>query len=470
MGVSGESARAKSLICRPLFHIMLAAAGIAMSVPAMAVDQSPAASATDLKQLHDELEKQRKLLEEQQKVLQEQAKQLQLQQNVLTDQREQLDSLRAVFYGDGPRPVGSTSKAPSKLPVSYSTGRTAGDAGTSGVTRTQQPTPGTGQSTQGAAPQKQPEQRPELPQALVDEGGVLTPRGMVVIEPSFEYLTDNNNQFLVNGITVVPGVTIGNLDVRTVNTYTQTYALTGRAGITNRLEVDAKVPYVRSQNSTSAQALAGAGGGTFTSQTDGSGIGDIEAGVHYQVNDGTGGWPFFVGNLRYKARNGKDPFQVGVDPNNGLQTQQPVGTGFESWEPSVTAIFPSDPVVFFGNLKYLINVPRTVTLQPSPGTGNVPLTTRLDPGDGIGGSLGMGFGINERASFSTGFDFTHFKQSKQGGQAIAGSEFDVGSYNLGFSYRLTDSTSVNLGVAIGATKDAPDLRILFRVPVRLQVF
>ena len=177
-----------------------------------------------------------------------------------------------------------------------------------------------------------------------------------------------------------------------------------------------------------------------------------------------------MGNIRYKARNGKDPFSVGINPSTGLETAQPVGTGFESWEPSITAIYPSDPVVFFANLRYIVNVARTVTLQPSPGTGNVPLTTKLDPGDGIGGSVGMGFGINERASFSLGYEQTHFKQSKQGGQAINGSDFDIGAFTLGFSYRLTESTSVNLGFAIGSTDGSPDTRILVRVPVRLQVF
>jgi hypothetical protein len=459
--------RKQSLLLRPLFPIMLAVATVAALGAATATEQRAAGPATDIKGVEQELERQKKLLDEQRKTLEATTKLLQDQQNVLLEQRQQLDSLRSLFYGDssqGHMPSGTDTKTGSKFsprqPASYSVGRTAGDVENKGVSKTQGGGPTTARPPEG--------QRPEIENpALYDEGGVLTPRGMIVVEPSFEYLFNSDNRILVEGITVVPGITIGTLDVRRVNQDFQTYAMALRGGITNRLEVDVKVPYVKANSSTTARAV-GATTDT-TTVSSGSGIGDIEAGAHYQINDGKDGWPFFITNLRYKARNGRDPFSVPLSPTSGLELEQPVGTGFTSWEPSLTAILPSDPVVFFANFRYVVNVGRRVNLQPTPGTGNVPIRTLLDPGDGIGGSVGMGFGINERASFSLGYEHTHIKTSLQDGNSIQGSSFDLGSFTLGFSYRISPAVSVNLGFSLGATDNAPDTRALIRIPVRLQV-
>jgi len=36
----------------------------------------------------------------------------------------------------------------------------------------------------------------------------------------------------------------------------------------------------------------------------------VEVGAHYQINHGQDGWPYFIGNLRYKSNTGKGPFEV----------------------------------------------------------------------------------------------------------------------------------------------------------------
>jgi len=82
----------------------------------------------------------------------------------------------------------------------------------------------------------------------------------------------------------------------------------------------------------------------------------------------------FIGNLRYKSNTGKGPFEVPTD-SNGQELELPTGSGFSAWQPSVTMIYPSDPVVFYSNLNYIYNVGATYG-------GN-----RIDPGDSIGASL-----------------------------------------------------------------------------------
>jgi hypothetical protein len=460
----------RSLIHAPVFHIMLAAAAVMSPAIGWGAEQPQPVSSGDLKQLQGELETQKRLLDEQAKALREQANQLQGQQSILQEQRQQLDSLRSLFYGDGVRPTAAPSGRSPKVPVVYSIGGNVGATDNGGVSKAQQQTQ---QPAQGgtAAPVQKPasEGRPDIPgEALASQGGVLTPPGTVILEPSFDYSYNTDNRVLLEGVTIVPGITIGTTDIRKVNESLQTYAMTLRGGITKRLEADVRVPYVRSNQSTTARAV-GAITDTVT-DSNGSGLGDVEVGAHYQVNDGTEGWPFFIANVRYKTTTGKSPFEVPVDPNTGVELSQPTGSGFQSWEPSVTLIYPSDPVVFFSNLRFIHNVGKTVTLQPSPGTGGVPFTTNLHPGDGFGGSVGMGFGINERASFSLGYEHTHIMQTTQGGQPIAGSSFDLASYNFGFAYKISQWVSANLAFSVGATSAAPDTRIIVRVPVRLQVF
>ena len=152
----------------------------------------------------------------------------------------------------------------------------------------------------------------------------------------------------------------------------------------------------------------------------GRGLGDVEATLRYQFNDGGADKPFYIGWLRYKARTGKDIFEVVNDcvtrcvanaTGTGLPLELPTGTGFASVQPGLTWLFPSDPVVFFGNISYLHNfkrsdVSRTVLSgapAPFPPT-STDLIGEVKPGDIIGFNVGMGLALNEKAAISIGYD------------------------------------------------------------------
>ena len=139
---------------------------------------------------------------------------------------------------------------------------------------------------------------------------------------------------------------------------TLTGAVSARLGITNRLEVDAKIPYVYRQDSTLNRPV-GAGTADVLNEVSGNGIGDVEAGIHYQLNRGRDGWPYMIGNLRMKSVTGKGPFDVAIDTATGLQKELPTGSGFYALQPSITFLFPSDPVVFFSNMGYIYNMKRS---------------------------------------------------------------------------------------------------------------
>ena len=154
------------------------------------------------------------------------------------------------------------------------------------------------------------------------------------------------------------------------------------------------------------------------------------------------------------------------DPS-GIETELSTGSGFWAVEPGLTWIFPSDPAVFYGSLSYLWNIEEDVD-ENIGGT----QFNDVDPGDVVGLSFGMGFALNERASFSIGYEHNFIFETEQETSAgkLTSEEFDVGTLNFGYSYAVTEATSVSLTFQAGVTEDAPDIRMILRVPISFDMF
>lgn len=305
------------------------------------------------------------------------------------------------------------------------------------------------------------QKKPEVPAVAINDGGVLLPRGHVVIEPSVQYSRTSALRVAVEGFTVIPAINVGLFDISEIDRDILTTAVTGRLGLTDRLEIEAYIPYLWRSDSTIGRPI---GVGTATdvlSSVDGSGLGDIELAAHYQINNGQGDWPFFIGNLRFKSTTGTGPFDVATDPATGLQLETPTGSGFYSINPSITMLYPSDPAVFFSNLGYVYNMEKDV--GGSNGT--------IDPGDSINASLGMGFSINDKTSFSLGYSHSVVMKTKQNGSPLANSQIlQVGSTTFGYSYQVNDRVGLNFNVATGVTDDAPDMQATLRIPIKFDLF
>ena len=219
-----------------------------------------------------------------------------------------------------------------------------------------------------AGRQPDPGQPPAV-DLLADVGGVLTPRGTLVLEPQFEYTYDTANRFFFNGIEIVDALLIGIIEVNKAQRETLTASLAARYGITSRLEADVRVPFVVRRDRLTRQEVGEADESTDTLQMNG--LGDIDFGLHYQLNRGNGGWPFFVANLRAQSNTGKGPYDV--DPED----EAPTGSGFWGVEPSLTVIYPSDPAVLFANVGYVYNFASDVDKTFTSGT----IRTRVDEVD-----------------------------------------------------------------------------------------
>lgn len=378
-------------------------------------------------------------------MLQEQARQLSRQQQELDSQRRRLDALFPVKEPPvGEPPVG-------ELVSPREAARLRGGQ--------------TPPETVGAAPPDAERRLTDL--ALPEEiGGVLLPRGKVSLEPSVEYAHTSSNRFIFRGVEILPAFLIGVFDITETRRDTLSGALTGRVGITDGLEVELRVPYLYRSDRLRTTVPQAGGEITTVRDIDGYGIGDLEGAIHYQFTRGTGNWPVLVGNLRVKSATGSGPFDV--DHNAlGQETRLPTGSGFYAVEPSLTVLHQSDPVVFFTNLGYLWNMRRTVDQTIAGRRIGI-----VDPGDAVRVSFGMGFALNERASFSLGYDHSYILKTmtQLDGVRTHSDSAQVGSLLVGGSYRVNDRVGLNLSVAIGATRDAPDVRVGVRVPVTFSLF
>lgn len=305
------------------------------------------------------------------------------------------------------------------------------------------------------APPPQQEPKAVAATAIFEQSGILTPKNHFVVEPSLQYAHSSSNRVAVLGYTIVTSAAVvGLIDIRDVEDNSFVAALAVRYGITNRFEAEVKVPYVyRTDTSRTTDSAKTAPDTVFSA--DGNGIGDIEFGLRYQINQPVGDGAYFIAGLRAKSNTGKDPFEVPIDPTTKLETELPTGSGFWGIQPSLTVIYPSDPAVLFGSISYMWNMSRDI--------GNY---GKVDPGDVIEVNFGLGFALNEKTSLSIGYDHCTVGRVKTNGQLLQETMItQVGSLLIGYSYRYSDKTSFSLSLGAGLTQAAPDVQLTLRVPI-----
>ena len=297
--------------------------------------------------------------------------------------------------------------------------------------------------------------------ALPANLGVLTPPGRLVFDPSLEYVRTSNNRLVFRGVEVVPGVQLGLIEASDVARDTAVATVSARYGVTSRLEVEARVPYVYRHDRL-----------TLLDQTDPdfdterdiheNSLGDVEFAARYQINSGRGGWPIFVANARVKTPSGVSPYDVAYD-EFGVAEELATGSGFWGVEGGVTMLYPTDPAIIFGGLTYLHSIPRDIDKQIGPA-----LVGRVTPGDSIGAQLGFGLSLNPRFSVSFGYSHNYIFPTKSeiGDTRQQSRSLVAGSLQMGWSFRLLERLTLNNSFEFGVTSDAPDMRVVLRAPYR----
>jgi hypothetical protein len=196
--------------------------------------------------------------------------------------------------------------------------------------------------------------------------------------------------------------------------------------------------------------------------------------LRYQINNGGADRAYYVGWVRFKSRTGRDPFEVTTDcvqrciqntTGTGLPLEMPTGSGFYSLQPGLTWLYPSDPVVFFGNVSYLHNFPRDDVSLTLVGGAKQPLG-KVRVGDVYDASVGMGLALNDKALISFGYDQSFVGATRTNGRTLAGSTRTVlGSLLVGGSYKINDHRTLNVALSLGVTRDTPDVTLFVRLPM-----
>lgn len=343
---------------------------------------------------------------------------------------------------------------------------------------------GTGAGVQLAqAPSAEPSPVGQAPQAstrppevapIFEQPGVLTQPGQYVLEPSLQYGYSSSNRVALVGYTIIPALLIGLIDVREVKRNTVTAALSARFGLTRRLEMEIRAPYVYRSDSTVSRELAVGTATEGVFAASGMHMGDLELGMRYQLNEGGIDTPFYIASMRFKTRTGKDPFDVETDcrqrcvdntTGTGLPLDLPTGSGFYSLQAGLTVLYPSDPAVFFGSITYTHNFKRD-NISRLVLNGEREFLGSISPGGVLGFNLGMGLALNEKSSFSLGYDHSSVARTYANGEPVAGSvRTQLGTLLLGYSYKINNKYSLSVSIGAGLTRDTPDVSLTVRLPM-----
>jgi len=429
----------------------LAACGIlAIGAPALAAEPD-----AGLETLRSELMAQKDALDLQQKQLDAQRLRLQaLEDNLLSRMRG--TGAEAQIAGSDTVPL-----PPSPPPAAPGTAQAAA-------------APAGGVQTVGEAPT---EQRQVQVAVLAEQGGVITRAGRLTLEPVLEYARADRNRFVFRGIQVINALAIGVFDINEARQDVLTMAGVARLGVTNRFEINARVPYVyRSDKAVVTPIANPTDSNTQDASARDGGIGDVDFGVRYQFTDGRNGAPYLIGGVQAIAPTGTNPFTV--ERNSlGVAREAATGAGFWAVTPNLTAILPTDPAVLFATVGYTVNFGRDIDRMI--GTS---LIGRVKPGDTPSASLGIALSLNPRASISLGYAHSWSMGTKMqfraaGSDGVLGAEtntttrdLQLGRFLFGVSYRTSPRTTINWNLEMGATEDATDLRTTLRIPLTFDAF
>lgn len=306
--------------------------------------------------------------------------------------------------------------------------------------------------------------------SITSDRGIVTQPGRFTIEPSFSHAHSNSTLVAIEGYTVIPALLVGLINISEVQRDVFVGALSLKYGFTSRFEGAIRIPWLSiNEDLREREAFQGTPVDTLR-ESSGEGLGDIELSVRYQLNDGLDDWPYLISALRVRGPTGEGPYEVErtvVRDNQGNPigielSERPTGSGFWAFEPGLSLIYPSAPAVLFANLSYVW------TLKEEKGFDN---GGTVDPGDIVRVGFGMGFAVNERTSFSLGYEHSVIRKTTfERSISLTDTQFDrvqVGSLSFGLAQRLGASSSLNLSVALGITENAPSSEVTIKLPFSL---
>jgi hypothetical protein len=289
---------------------------------------------------------------------------------------------------------------------------------------------------------------------------ILLKGGKFELENSAAYSYYSANQIYLQSFAILDPVflTLGQFGIETARRHIFTYTLSGRWGITDNFQIDVNAPFIYRHDRIS---IIGARAGENPERTlDKAGIGDISAGISWQPIAEGPGYPAVLLNASYKSKTGKSPFEI--DPREAL----PTGTGYESAKIGFNLVKSVDPVVVFGGAAYAFNLKETgINKRLTAPDGTTGVLESVDPGDTMSFHMGLAYALSYRFSINFQYQQDYTFTSEVNGRKAPNTTLNSAMFKFGTGWSLSPTTSLNVGIATGLTRDAPDYIVEFRLPI-----
>lgn len=391
---------------------------------------------------------------------------LALQQQEIERLRAQVDFLELSVRGRGTGAPQDTAVAQAAAAPDQTTPARAATEGTA--------PPAIGQQQQ----QDDAERREQEKALVVNEHAPLFQRRFTLdVGQSYSYY--DRRQLALSGFLALDAIFLGRINLDQTKASVYTTDVTARYGLTDRINLEANIPYVF----RTSRFISGGAGGASTSLSEvdlsSKGLGDVSVAGYYQLLKESPRWPDLVASLRVRAPTGRDPFGlkliVADGENNNLNVPEALPTGSGLWSATlgVSALRTYDPVILFGNIGYTHNFARSFD-DISPVVDQVaPARVRL--GNPLILSAGMAIALNDRSAMSLSVassiaGATHTKDESEPAEGapprrferVAGSSTNTTTFNIGSSYVLPSGWNLNGQLAMGLTPDAPNFVLAFR--------
>ncbi|TZF87266.1 transporter [Cognatilysobacter lacus] len=341
-----------------------------------------------------------------------------------------------------------------------------------GAAATAQATPPAEPLQVGQAQRAEDEQRREQDKALVVREHAPLFERKFTLDSGFTWSYYDRRQLTLSGFLALDAIFLGTINLDQSKASLETFDITGRYGLTDRLSLEASLPYVFRDT----RFVSGGAGGASTSLSEVSvsshGIGDASLAAYYQIVKENARWPDVVGSLRVKAPTGRDPFGLKLIQANGDNTNLivpadlPTGSGLWSVTGNVSVLRTYDPVILFGNVGYTWNRPGNFDDISPVLTAVAP--ARVSLGQVFQLSGGVAIALNDRAAISLSVATamqaaTHTRAPGDPKDSrVPGSSSNSTALNIGSSYVLPSGWTFSGQLAAGLTPDSPNYVIALR--------
>lgn len=283
----------------------------------------------------------------------------------------------------------------------------------------------------------------------------------------------DRRQLQLSGFLALDAIFLGNINLGQTKSHQIMADADIRYGLTDRISVDVDIPYMYRHSSFFIGGAGGAASSVSDTSVNSHSIGDVTAGIYYQLVKESANWPDIVGSLRVKSNTGTSPFGIKlIQPdagNNNLQAPMklPTGTGFWNITAGLSLLKTYDPVVLFGSVSYTYNIARSFADISSVVGQTQPAKVKL--GDIVQMGAGVAIAFSEKDSASVSYTLAIEPETKtqtpgQPWSTVPGSQTTAAAMNFGLNHVVNKHLTINGSVSIGLTPDAPNFVVGVRFP------